>query len=255
MEAQHIVEVFTEVAATIGARIEQLDDWGPSGTRPGQYLIDVAADEVAVAMLGDSGFGVLSEESGVSYAERPLLAVVDPIDGSTNAAAGLPWFATSICAVDDQGPLASVVVNQATGDRWHAMRGGGAFRNDRPIGPSRVIHLADAFVAVSGLPNRHFGWRQFRCFGASALDICSVADGTFDAFVDLSIDAHGAWDYLGALLVCREAGASMADARGRELVVRRHSDRRTPVAAATPGLLTAVIEGGWADRPPPPNPC
>lgn len=237
MEAQHIVDLFVDVAAEIRDTIDREPDWGLSGHRDGQYKIDVAADVVAVSRLQAAGLGVLSEESGLQSGDRPMLAVVDPIDGSTNAAAGLPWYATSLCAMDADGPLASVVVNQATGDTWRATRGGGAFRNDVVITPSTTEELGDAFVAVSGLPPRHLGWRQFRCYGAAALDICSVADGTFDAYADVSVDAHGAWDYLGALLVCVEAGGSVADGPGRDLIVRTHDARRTPIAAATPELL------------------
>jgi fructose-1,6-bisphosphatase/inositol monophosphatase family enzyme len=240
MDAQHIVGLFTEIAAEVRSAIDGLADWGLSGRRAGQYTIDVRADEVVLARLDAAGFGVLSEESGVSSGDRPLLAVVDPIDGSTNAAAGLPWYATSLCALDDEGPLASVVVNQATGDRWHAIRGAGAFRNGEPIHPSGVERLDQALVAVSGLPERHLGWNQFRCFGAAALDLCAVADGTFDAYADLSVDAHGSWDYLGAWLVVREAGGVVVDRHGRELVTRRHEDRRTPLAGATNGVLAQL---------------
>lgn len=242
MEAQHIVQLFREVAAAVRERIHLVDDWGLSGARQGQYTIDVTADSIAVSMLQDAGLGVLSEESGLTSADRELLVVVDPIDGSTNASAGLPWYATSLCALDADGPLASLVVNQATGDEWHAIRGRGAHKNDQIIQPSAVTSLRDAFITVSGLPKRHFGWRQFRCYGAAALDICAVADGTFDAFADLSIDAHGSWDYLGALLICQEAGGSIVDVSGRELVIRTHEGRRTPIAAATPELLAEMVQ-------------
>lgn len=242
MEAQQIVELFVDVAAAVRRKIHGESDWGLSGNRDGQYLIDVAADDVAVSMLDAAGFGVLSEESGLTSPDRPLLVVVDPIDGSTNASAGLPWYGTSLCALDGDGPLASVVVNQATGDLWHAIREGGAFRNESSISPAATASLSEAFVAVSGLPSHHFGWRQFRCYGAAALDICAVADGTFDAYADLSVDAHGSWDYLGAMQICREAGGLVADVADRELVVRTHDDRRTPIAAATPTLLAELVD-------------
>lgn len=241
MDALHLVELFGKVATAVGQQIRQIDDWGLSGQRDGQYTIDVAADAIAVQMLTEAGLGVLSEESGITAPDQPIRAIVDPIDGSTNASAGLPWFGTSICAVDADGPLASLVVNQATGDRWHAIRGEGAWKNDAPVRPSAVTEMGDAFVTFSGLPERHFGWRQFRCYGAAALDICAVADGTFDAFADLSVDAHGSWDYLGALLVCQEAGGVIVDAHGRDLVLRTHVGRRTPVAAATPELLRQLV--------------
>jgi fructose-1,6-bisphosphatase/inositol monophosphatase family enzyme len=63
-----------------------------------------------------------------------------------------------------------------------------------------------------------------------------------DGYVDCSHDAHGSWDYLGGMLVCLEAGASVVDAQGRELVVLEHDVRRTPVAAATPALLAELME-------------
>jgi fructose-1,6-bisphosphatase/inositol monophosphatase family enzyme len=91
-------------------------------------------------------------------------------------------------------------------------------------------------VALSGYPPRSFGWRQYRALGASALDLCAVADGTFDAFVDCSGDAHGPWDYLGAALVLQEAGGVMTDLYDRELSVIEWSARRTPIAAATTEL-------------------
>lgn len=241
MEALQILELFREVAAAIHGRIHQDDEWGLSGNRDGQYSFDVSADDIALSMLVDAGFGVLSEESGVTHGDREILIVMDPIDGSTNASAGLPWYGTSLCALDADGPLASLVVNQATGTQWHAIRGQGAFRDGAPIHPSGIEQLSEAFLTVSGLPSRHFGWRQFRCYGAAALDICSVADGTFDAFADLSIDAHGSWDYLGALLVLQEAGGVIVDVKDRDLVARDHSDRRTPIAAATPALLAELI--------------
>jgi fructose-1,6-bisphosphatase/inositol monophosphatase family enzyme len=77
--------------------------------------------------------------------------------------------------------------------------------------------------------------------GAAALDLCAVAEGSLDAYVDCSPAGQGSWDYLGGALVCLEAGAVVADARGRELVAIDHSVRRAPVAAATPALLSSLV--------------
>lgn len=240
MDAQHIVEFFVEVAGQVRDRVRRDDRWGLSGRRDGQYEFDLSADQVAVSRLVQAGFGVLSEESGVTGADREILVVVDPVDGSTNASVGLPWYATSLCALDADGPLAAVVVNQADGQTWHATRGGGAFRDGLPITRPKPVRLADALVAVSGLPSRHLGWSQFRCYGAAALDICAVAQGTFGAFVDVSVDAHGAWDYMGALLIAAEVGAVVEDLHGRDLICRSHHERRTPLAAADADLLAEL---------------
>jgi myo-inositol-1(or 4)-monophosphatase len=185
--------------------------------------------------------GVLSEESGLHRASLPLLVVVDPLDGSTNAERGLPWYATSLCAVDEHGPLAALVVNLSSGERFSAVRGGGAQRNGVSIATSSCTTLRDAFVGLSGLPPGHLGWRQFRCYGAAALDLCAVACGVLDAFIDCSPSAHGVWDYLGGLLICQEAGAVIADGHDRELMIRDPTLRRTPVAAATTDLLDEIL--------------
>ena len=68
-----------------------------------------------------------------------------------------------------------------------------------------------------------------------------MACGALDGYVDCSPDAHGVWDYAGGLLVCSEAGATVVDAFDRDLITRDPSVRRTPVAAATPGLLSALV--------------
>lgn len=208
----------------------------------GQHVADVAADGAAVAVLVDAGLGVLSEESGRHHPDRPVTVVLDPLDGSTNASRGLPWYAASLCAVDGDGPVAAVVVNAVSGQRYDAVRGGGARRDGETIAPSGVTRLRDAMVGLSGLPPHWLGWRQYRALGAVALDLCAVAEGRLDGYLDCSPSAHGPWDYLGGLLICHEAGAHVADAGDRDLVVLAHDARRTPVAGATPELLAEALE-------------
>lgn len=236
-----LLEVLDETAAAIRAALGDLEDWGLAGTRAGQYHSDLAADAAALAVLERAGFGVLSEESGRHRPDAEITVVLDPLDGSTNASRGIPWFATSLCAVDGDGARAALVVNLATGDRFEAVRGGGARRNGHPIVPSDASSMRESLVALSGYPDRWLGWYQFRSLGACALDLCAVACGVVDGYIDCSWNAHGSWDYLGGLLVCVEAGASIVDADGRDLVVLGHDDRRTPVAGATPELLEQLV--------------
>ena len=92
-------------------------------------------------------------------------------------------------------------------------------------------------MAFSGYPPRYLGWSQFRVLGAAALDLCAVAEGVLDGYAVTGGSRLGSWDYLGAMLVCREAGAPLVDRDGAELVTLDHADRRRPVAAATPELL------------------
>ncbi len=211
--------------------VSSADDWGLSGVRDGQYNADLEADRVALEMLRQLPVGVLSEESGAENLDRDVVIVVDPLDGSTNASRGVRHFATSLCAVDAEGPLVSLVANLAAPVRWWAIRGAGAWRSGEPLAAPSARPWEKSVVGVSGPPPSHPGWWQYRALGASAIDICMVADGTLDAFIDCSVDAHGVWDYLGALLVCREAGIEIHDAKGRDLVVLDHDARRTPVVA------------------------
>ncbi|MGE3621906.1 MAG: inositol monophosphatase [Acidimicrobiia bacterium] len=244
MRDEVLMEVLHEAATAVRAVLDRLDDWGLAGTRDGQYRSDLAADEAALAVLEGAGLGVLSEESGLRHGDREVVVVLDPVDGSTNASRDLPWYATSLCAVDPDGPRAAVVVNQADGSRFAALRGGGATLDDRPIRPSACTSLGTALVGLSGYPRRYLGWKQYRTLGAAALDLCAVASGRLDAYLDCSRDAHGSWDYLGGLLVCTEAGAVVQDAHDRDLVVvDDHDARRTPLAAATPVLLAEVVAG------------
>lgn len=256
MRADDLLAVLRDAAAAVRRALDDLDDWGLAGTRSGQYRSDLAADDACLAVLDDAGLGWLSEESGVEHADREITVVVDPVDGSTNASRGIPWYATSLCAVDADGPLAALVVNQASGRRYEATRGGGATVDGRAVEPSGATELGRSVIGMSGYPNQYLGWKQYRALGAAALDLCAVADGTFDGYLDCSPSAHGSWDYAGGLLVCREAGIEVVDAFDRPLLDPaglHHADRRTPIAGATPALTAELVDARrrlrWPDDP------
>ena len=231
MDATQTLQLLNDVADAIGTALKGIEDWGPSGLRDTQYSADLVVDQIALDMLRAAGVGILSEESGSENLDRSIVVIIDPLDGSTNASRGIPHYATSLCAVDSKGPFVALVVDQAVGTRWWAIRGQGAFRNGVALSRQPLTEWNAALVAVSGRPPDEAGWAQFRSFGASAIDICYVADGTVDAFIDMSPSAHGVWDYSAAFLICHEVGVRVEDAQGRELIVLDHAARRTPVAA------------------------
>lgn len=241
MTDDDLLAVLEAAATAVRRALARLDDWGLAGTRSGQYRSDLAADEACLAVLDAGGLGWLSEESGVAHADRDVLVIVDPVDGSTNASRGIPWYATSLCAVDRDGPRAALVVDQASDRHYRAIRGGGATIDGSPLVPSGATELSRSVVGLSGYPPHDLGWRQFRALGAAALDLCAVAEGIFDGYIDCSPSAHGSWDYAAGLLVCAEAGVPVVDAFDRELIVLGHDDRRTPVAGATPTLLDQLV--------------
>jgi myo-inositol-1(or 4)-monophosphatase len=231
---QRTLELFDDVANAVTAALDGLSQERfallSDGAHGGQHGSDVVADAAALAVLDAAGVGVLSEESGLRREGHELLVIVDPLDGSTNASRRIPWFATSLAAVDADGLLAALVVNQASGERFSATRGGGAFVDGRKMQTSACVSWRSAITGLSGLPSTWLGWNQFRALGACALDLCAVADGVLDAYVDSSRDAHGVWDYAGGMLIVQEAGGFIADAFDRDLITRDPSVRRTPVA-------------------------
>jgi fructose-1,6-bisphosphatase/inositol monophosphatase family enzyme len=238
---EEILAVLNETAEAVSVVLRANKDWSLSGLRDTQYSVDLRADSAALEVLHGAGVAVLSEESEITgtFGDDDLCVVMDPLDGSTNASRGVQWFATALCAIDKNGMRAGLVVNQANGiDRYWATTGGGAFHNGVAMRPSACVDLSEAVVGVSGIPKQRPKWGQFRALGAAALDICLVADGVIDAWIDFN--THGVWDYLASALICQEAGAQIAEHQDRDLIVHQHGQRRTPIVAATPELLLSV---------------
>jgi myo-inositol-1(or 4)-monophosphatase len=234
-----LLEVLVRAAAAVEAAVRAVA--GPDRRArtdvKGQYAIDLVADAAALDVLVTAPLAVLSEESGWGgRTGADLTVVLDPVDGSTNASRHIPYWATSACVLDADGPLVALVVNQATGVATTAVRGEGARSDGTPIAPSKVERVEDAVVTLSGRPGEWLPWKQFRALGSAALNLCDVAAGSLDGLVDGGA-WHAPWDYLGGLLICREAGAVVVDTLGRELVVADPEVRRQLLAASTPALL------------------
>lgn len=237
-----VLALFSDIADAVAAALSTNEEWGLSDARDGQYRIDVIVDALCVEPLNGSGFNTLSEESGVTTvrADGPVV-VVDPLDGSTNASRAIPWYATSLCLVDAGVPQIAMIANHATGQRFAAVAGEGAWCDDRPVRVSACERLSEAIVGVSGLPGHHYGWDQFRSLGAAAADLCLLASGSIDAWFDAGPGGHGVWDYFAGLLICLEAGAVVTELDDRDLMVLDPSARRRPCCAASSGLLAELV--------------
>ncbi len=243
-----VLRLFGEICDRTSAVLAANDDWSMSGRRDTQYSIDVDIDDACLGPLRAAGFSVLSEESGAT-GESEHVVVVDPLDGSTNAALGIPWCATALCLVSNGVPVVAMVANLRTGDRFTAISGRGAERNGMPISVGPPVELSAAIVAVNARPPESFRPAQYRSMGATALDIASVAspDG-FDGSIDFDDDKIGVWDYLAAVTIVREAGGVAADAHGRELITLDHAARRRPVTATSPELLDELLDSAEGPR-------
>ncbi len=229
-------------ALEIGEVVRSHQGRGLSGQRPTQYHLDLVADEVAVRILGGAGLGVMSEESGAT-GDGDLVAVVDPIDGSTNCDRGIPFYATSIAVVRGDEVVAALVRNHATGQVFSAEKGAGAERDGVRLAVRATTSMDEAIVGVSGLPERHPGWAQFRAMGAASLEICLVADGSLDAFTVAGRTTLHPWDYLGGLAIVREAGGHVASWDDAPLVAADSVARR-PLFAATSAVARRLREDG-----------
>lgn len=244
-EPDALLELFSDAAAAVRTAVRSIPAAGlrERTARSGQYALDLVADAAVCNVLEQAPVRIVSEESGVH--ERPdarITVVVDPVDGSTNCARGIAYWATSLCALDDDGPLAALVVNQAAGIQTAAVRGKGAARDGVPLRASTVTSIAETVMGLGGLPRTFLGWKQSRALGCCSLLLCEVAAGGLDAYLDPGA-YHAPWDYLGGLLACTESGAIVRDARGEELVTVETRARRQIVAAGTVELLDAVEAG------------
>jgi fructose-1,6-bisphosphatase/inositol monophosphatase family enzyme len=217
---------------------------GMSGKRIGQYSLDINADNAACEVLRDAGVAIFSEESGFDSIDWPIVdqsivAIIDPVDGSTNAHRGIPWYATSIAFVDSVGLRAAFVRNLATNETYTAIRDRGAYRDGIRIRTQGMRHPRESIVGVSGSRERSHGWWQYRALGAAALDLCLVATGMLDGWVDF--DSHAVWDYAAAMLIIKEARGHVFEMQGQSLIHNDFDGRRTLVAAGNKDLALDLL--------------
>jgi myo-inositol-1(or 4)-monophosphatase len=163
------------------------------------------------------GEPVVGEERGGAAGQGGVTWVVDPIDGTVNFLYGLPWYAVSLAATRDGATVAGAVAEPATGRLWSAARGCGATCDGQELRATEVTDLAMTLVGTGFSYRAERRARQapvmaallprvrdLRRAGSSALDVCAVAAGWMDAYVE-----HGThwWDWAASSLVAEEAGA------------------------------------------------
>lgn len=164
---------------------------------------------------------ILAEESGLE--ERgDIRWVIDPLDGTTNFAHGLPWFCTSL-ALEVEGEIVlGIVYNPVLKECFSAIKEKGAFLNQKPIRVSQTKELGKALLAT-GFPydiqqnpepvmtrfrNMIMHARGVRRAGSAALDLCYVACGRFDGFWEERLHP---WDTAAGMLIVQEAGGRVSD--------------------------------------------
>jgi myo-inositol-1(or 4)-monophosphatase len=191
--------------------------------------VDEQAERVIKEILLDAypAYGMLAEEGGALVGEEDARWIVDPLDGTTNYAHGLPIFAASI-ALERAGEVVLGVVHDPMGEETYlAERGEGASLNGEPIRVSDTDELIQALIAT-GFPYDRaempealelFGrfaaiTRGMRRLGSTALDLCYVAAGRLDGYYERGI---WPWDIAAGGLILEEAGGKVTNYRGGEL--------------------------------------
>ena len=200
--------------------------------------VDLMAEKaiVEVMLKNNISFTLGSEESGIQEfgaSPKDFYMTVDPIDGTTNLVRGLPFYCTSI-AVSRKPSLSQVFAASVT-DLFHdvtysAFEGEGAFRDGKKITPSTLTRLDEAVIgldlntykikAVAPLLSDVIQeTKHIRHFGANALELCYVADGLTDAFVDIRGKLRTT-DVAAGFFILKEAGGVVTSPEGKPIDVK-----------------------------------
>lgn len=218
-------------------------------------LADKAAEDVLLEAIGKvPGVRVLSEEAGMAGApEGRTLAIVDPLDGSSNFERGIPFYCTSVAIAEGGGDVvAGVVRDLVSGDVYAAAKGEGATKNGVGLRTSALEEPSGAVVGVDisrsppGLVEKLAplvrGVKRQTHLGANALELCYLADGRLDAFVDLR-GAIRVTDFAAAKLITEEAGARVTGPGGEKLALSYDLEHRFSfVASANRALHERILK-------------
>ena len=193
---------------------------------------------------------LLSEESAADpgRTRKRRVWIVDPMDGTKEFIAAIPEFGASIALVEDGEPVVGVIHNPAAGVTVWARRGGGAFRDGRPVRVSKVSRLEDAVVIASRteISRSQFapydGWfKELRPVGSIAWKLACIASGEGD--LNVSVAPKNEWDVCAGDLLVREAGGVYVAFDGSR---RTYNQPRTLIeagmAAGPPALVEAFCE-------------
>lgn len=171
---------------------------------------------------------VLAEESGEKKGARNRRWLIDPLDGTTNYTHSYPFFSTSI-GLEENGQMAlGVVFNAMTDEMFWAIKGEGAYINDRKISVSKVSKVEESLLATGFPPDtRETGYDNMLEFklitnrshgvrrdGSAALDLCFVASGRSDGFWEMKLSP---WDIGAGSLIVTEAGGKVSNLEGGPL--------------------------------------
>ena len=177
---------------------------------------------------------ILAEEGSNTTSTSEYLWVIDPLDGTTNFAHGLPIFSVSIGLQKNSETVAGVVYDVDREIIYSAEKNSGSFANDARINVNKNENLGHSML-VTGFPynikeNPDKCYERFiellknaraiRRLGSAAIDFCYVANGVFEGFWEVSLHP---WDICAGKLIVEEAGGLVTDFEGNKIDI--HSKR------------------------------
>jgi myo-inositol-1(or 4)-monophosphatase len=193
----------------------------------------------------------LTSTTPAELSDAELAWVLDPIDGTSNYAHGIPLHAISLALTNFGEPIVAVTHIPALDSTYHATRGGGAFRNSKPIRVRNSTDLRHAIISISDYAtgpdadtknHRRLAItkalipavERIRMFGAATIDLAFVAAGLTDATI---LDTNKPWDTAAGVLLAREAGATVSDLAGHP-----HTATSASTLAAAPAIAAQLAQ-------------
>ncbi|WP_028925655.1 inositol monophosphatase family protein [Pseudonocardia acaciae] len=206
--------------------------------------LDILVDTAVAAVIERHRVNLLSEELGVIDNGSALTLVIDPVDGTANAVAGVPLASFAGVLARDGVPVEALTCWLDTGRCWHAVAG----QPSRYRTSGRRELSGAAVSLLRPHENDHEAWwrvtrraGRVRILSTSCLEAALVAEGSTDAFADAGSDTHRIMDLAAAMVTVPAAGGAVIDAFGRPLEIDTDLTRRwSGVVAATPRLAEEI---------------
>lgn len=209
--------------------------------------VDILSQTAVLDVLGQSpfDFGVYTEEQREPVQKKGKNWIIDPLDGTHNYIAGLPFSSVSIALAEEGELLLGVIYFPGDDHLFHAVKGGGAFLNDRSVHVSGNDRLDKAVVNFDNqfhLDNNSYAiYRKLtecafttRIFGTATMDLCLIASGKIDGRIFLRAKAP---DIAAGCLILTEAGGCLTDFGGAECGLDS-----TQIVASNGKIHTALLE-------------
>lgn len=194
--------------------------------------IDKASEKVITDFIKKEypNHTIIAEETGLNEKNSEYKWIIDPLDGTTNFAHGLPIFSISIGVQKNEETIYGVIYDVMQDKVFSAEKGSGAFENNVKIKVSENSNLSESLL-VTGFPYEvknnyeeaiiHFTTflkksRAVRRLGSAAIDFCFVANGVFDGFWESKLNS---WDVCAGLILVEEAGGKISNYSGNPVTV------------------------------------